>query len=113
MILLRSEEAKLCLFTTGDQRPKLETTPKETLYHLTKRTLIFITERQEGGPTGRVTKETTEREKAGYYFKTAGSTRDETSRWQSKAGVTDICGGDEKNMKSGKGEKGWIFQRLP
>lgn len=70
---------------TGDQRPKLATSPKETLYRLTKLTLIFITERQEGVSeganrmtAGQVTKETTEKEKAAIITRQPGATRDET-----------------------------------
>lgn len=80
---------------TGDQRPKLATSPKETLYRLTKLTLIFITEKQEGVSegasrmtAGQVTKETTEKEKPAIITRQAGSNK----RW---------------NETNGRGVSGW------
>lgn len=73
---------------TGDQRPKLATSPKETLYPLTKLTLIFITERQEGVERGgqqddcRTGHKRNNRERTdSYSYKTARSNkrRNETS----------------------------------
>ncbi len=122
VILLRSEEAKLCLFTTGDQRPKLATSPKETLYHLTKLTLIFITERQEGACEGanRTGHKRNNRERKGRILFQDSR---EHKRWNEKMAVKSRGHGhlwrrwvgwsQKTNMKPGKGENWWIFQRLP